>query len=153
VTDERRDEARQDLVELLRSGGGGVYALPGGVPADAAAQAAAAAGRRLIRLDASGAATKAAFLDRAVAALALPAHFGRNWDALHDSLTDGSVLPAGAVLLVDGIDTLAAGDPGALATALDVLRAAADHWSERGRPLLILMRPAEAAPGVAIAGP
>jgi RNAse (barnase) inhibitor barstar len=135
---------------LVRSGAGGVYAVPGGVPLDAAvAQEAAAAGRRLIRLGASGAAGKDAFLDRAAASLALPAHFGRNWDALHDCLTDEPVLLGGAVLLVDGVDALAAHDPEALATALDVLRAAADYWTERGRPLLILVQPAEAATGVA----
>jgi Barstar (barnase inhibitor) len=149
VTDEKRNDAKPELAALLRSGTGGVYALPAAADAGAAAQAADAAGRCLIRLDASAADSKAAFLDRAAASLALPAHFGRNWDALHDCLTNEQ--PAalgGAVLLVDGIEALAARDPETLATAIDVLRGASDYWLKMGRPLLVLLRPAEAATGV-----
>jgi barstar (barnase inhibitor) len=53
--------------------------------------------RFLVTLDLDGVADKAAFMERVVHALELPDWFGRNWDALADSLTDHTVWPAGAV--------------------------------------------------------
>ncbi|NEB78829.1 barstar family protein [Streptomyces sp. SID14478] len=58
-------------------------------------------------LDLDGVEDKAAFMDRCATALALPAWFGRNWDALADALGDPGQLPAaeGApVLVVRGWD-------------------------------------------------
>ncbi|MEU6094907.1 barstar family protein [Streptomyces sp. NPDC047079] len=54
-------------------------------------------GRLVVALDLEGATDKAAFMERVVRALDLPEWFGRNWDALADSLTDLSVWPAGAM--------------------------------------------------------
>ncbi|MEV7389340.1 MULTISPECIES: barstar family protein [unclassified Streptomyces] len=47
----------------------------------------------LVTLDLTGVGDKAALMDRAVFALNLPDWFGRNWDALADSLRDPSVWP------------------------------------------------------------
>jgi hypothetical protein len=55
------------------------------------------ASRLLVTLDLDGVADKAAFMERIVRALDLPDWFGRNWDALADSLTDRTVWPADAV--------------------------------------------------------
>ncbi|MEU2421823.1 barstar family protein [Streptomyces sp. NPDC007851] len=51
----------------------------------------------LVTLDLAGVGDKAGLMDRAVSALALPDWFGRNWDALADSLRDPSVWPPEAV--------------------------------------------------------
>ncbi|MEU8974166.1 barstar family protein [Streptomyces monashensis] len=51
------------------------------------------AGRLVVTLDLDGVTDKAGLMDRAVRALALPDWFGRNWDALADSLSDLSVWP------------------------------------------------------------
>ncbi|MFJ5532103.1 barstar family protein [Streptomyces sp. NPDC093261] len=55
------------------------------------------ADRLVVTLDLDGVADKAAFMERVALALDLPDWFGRNWDALADSLTDLTVWPDGAV--------------------------------------------------------
>ncbi|MEU6552703.1 barstar family protein [Streptomyces sp. NPDC046915] len=52
---------------------------------------------RVVTLDLAGVTDKAGLMDRCVRALALPDWFGRNWDALADSLSDHMVWPEGAV--------------------------------------------------------
>ncbi|OIK08268.1 barstar family protein [Streptomyces monashensis] len=51
------------------------------------------AGRLVVTLDLDGVTDKAGLMDRAARALTLPDWFGRNWDALADSLSDLSVWP------------------------------------------------------------
>ncbi|MFI2201352.1 barstar family protein [Streptomyces sp. NPDC020192] len=51
------------------------------------------AGRLVVTLDLAGVTDKAGLMDRSARALALPDWFGRNWDALADSLSDLSVWP------------------------------------------------------------
>ncbi|MCA2225893.1 barstar family protein [Nonomuraea aurantiaca] len=66
--------------------------------------------------------TRAAFFEEVARALRLPGHFGRNWDALTDSLRD-----VGAVTLTVGHaeELLGAEPPGQLTTLLAVLADAA----------------------------
>ncbi|MGW9027288.1 barstar family protein [Streptomyces sp. NPDC055722] len=64
-------------------------------------------GPLVVTLDLHGVADKAAFMEQVVRALELPGWFGRNWDALSDSLTDLSVWPEaaadrGLLILVTG---------------------------------------------------
>jgi hypothetical protein len=74
----------------------------------------------VVRIDASGDPIQAI-----ASALAFPDWFGRNWDALEDSLADLSWRKAkGHVLLLEGV---AAGDGAGI--LVDVLRAAAAHWT------------------------
>ncbi len=55
----------------------------------------------VLTLDLDGVTDKAGLMDRCARDLELPDWFGRNWDALADSLTDLRALPeAGALLLV-----------------------------------------------------
>ncbi|MER5889089.1 barstar family protein [Streptomyces sp. NPDC001941] len=72
-------------------------------------------------LDLSGVADKAAFMERCASALDLPGWFGRNWDALADSLTD---LPRGTVVVVEGWQDYAAGRPDEWEVAQEVLESA-----------------------------
>jgi hypothetical protein len=76
----------------------------------------------VVRIDVSGGAVAAV-----ARALAFPEWFGGNWDALEDSLSDLSWRPAkGHVLLLEGA---APGD--ATGILVDVLRAAAEHWTRQ----------------------
>lgn len=64
-------------------------------------------------------------------ALAFPAWFGRNWDALEDCLTDLSWREAaGHVLLLEGFPE--SKEEGEL--LVDVLRSAAEFWSGENKP-------------------
>ncbi|UXY26382.1 barstar family protein [Streptomyces sp. HUAS TT20] len=81
--------------------------------------------RRVVTLDLGGVADKAAFMDRFAQALALPDWFGRNWDALADSLGDPSFWPPdaaenGLLLVVGGWLEYAAARPDEWAVALEV---------------------------------
>ncbi|HET7364437.1 MAG TPA: barstar family protein [Burkholderiales bacterium] len=68
--------------------------------------------------------------DAMARALDFPDWFGRNWDALEDSLSDLAWRKGeGHVLL---LRSYPAGDE--LGVLIDVLRAAAEYWAGRGKP-------------------
>ncbi|MFC3571768.1 barstar family protein [Streptomyces yaanensis] len=86
----------------------------------------------VVTLDLHGVADKAAFMERIVRALELPDWFGRNWDALADSLGDGSVWPAdgvekGLLLVVRGWQPYAKARPEEWEIAREVFAEAADR--------------------------
>jgi len=90
------------------------------------------AGRRVAVLDLDGVLDKAAFMERVVRALELPDWFGRNWDALADSLADHTVWPAGAaeqglLLVVRGWQPYARTLPGEWEIAEEVFSEAVDR--------------------------
>ncbi|MEU6480199.1 barstar family protein [Streptomyces sp. NPDC047017] len=88
------------------------------------------AGRHLITLDLDGVTGKAALMDRVAHALALPGWFGRNWDALADSLGDRTVWPGaaaerGLLVVVTGWRAYAERNPDEWRTATEVFTEAA----------------------------
>ncbi|MDQ1040003.1 hypothetical protein QFZ75_006419 [Streptomyces sp. V3I8] len=91
--------------------------------------------RPVVTLDLDGVADKAGLMERCVRALELPDWFGRNWDALADSLGDPSVWPAaageaGLLVLVTGWRTYARTRPEEWRIAEDVFAQAADRAPE-----------------------
>ncbi|WP_137990553.1 barstar family protein [Streptomyces vilmorinianum] len=74
-------------------------------------------------LDLRGVVDKAAFMDRCATVLGLPGWFGRNWDALADSLTD---LPEPLALVVTGWQAYAQARPRDWEIAQEVFATAAD---------------------------
>lgn len=91
-------------------------------------------------LDLAGVGSKAAFLRRAAEAMAFPAYFGQNWDAFYDCVTDLGWRPApGYLVRVVNAATLARRDAPALATALELLDAAAAFWREQEVPFLVVL--------------
>lgn len=116
----------QRLTDAARSG---VYRAP---QLDEIRDAARGTRLDLASVALGGAVDKEALLERLAAALAFPAWFGGNWDALEDCLTDLSWRAGeGQVLLLGGHGGLPADDLGVL---VDVLRTAAEHWAGRGKP-------------------
>ncbi|MFJ5034092.1 barstar family protein [Streptomyces sp. NPDC088560] len=90
------------------------------------------AGRLVVTLDLDGVTDKAGLMDRAARALALPDWFGRNWDALADSLSDHTVWPEGAVeqgllIVVRGWQPYAEAQPKEWRIAQDVFTEAVDR--------------------------
>lgn len=70
-------------------------------------------------------------------ALALPAHYGANFDALYDCLTDFPEAAPGLVMLLDRIPTGAGFDADARETLLETFRDAADFYVETGTPFRV----------------
>jgi hypothetical protein len=80
-----------DLTKLLADGlPPGLYRWRSDATADTGSRAAEQAGWNFLLLDTSGVRDKAGFLDVCATAFDLPRWFGRNWDALADSLGDRS---------------------------------------------------------------
>ena len=86
----------------------------------------------LVMLNLQGAVDKAAFMERIVVGLRLPGWFGRNWDALADSLTDHTLWPPGAadkglLLVVRGWQQYARTRPDEWTTAQEVFARAMER--------------------------
>ena len=118
----------QRLSDPTRSG---VYRV---TRADEVVQALRGAGLSLVRIDLAQ-----PVFDAFARALAFPAWFGGNWDALEDCLVDLSWREAaGHVLLLEGGE--------ASPTLLAVLDAAAQFWRGEGRPFFaVVVDPRKAA--------
>lgn len=100
-----------------------------------------AAGWQVSVLDLTGVTDKAAFMERCVRALDLPEWFGRNWDALADTLGDPDWGPAspGRLLVVTGWRPYATARPGEWETAQEVLESAAGHYEEYDATLSVVL--------------
>ncbi|MCQ4206773.1 barstar family protein [Streptomyces longispororuber] len=99
-------------------------------PTPSPGQALVAAGWAVRVLDLGGAEDKAALMDRCARVLELPDWFGRNWDALADSLGDPGVGPKaahGLVLVVTGWQEFAERRPGDWETAREVFAEAVER--------------------------
>jgi hypothetical protein len=116
----------------------GIYIEPAAV--SSLKQSALTAGLVWFELDLAGIADKPGFLAGCQAALGLPSSFGRNWDALADSLADFSWRPArGYVVAIRNGGAFARRSPQDYATALEILAAAARYWATKDRVFLVLI--------------
>ena len=83
---------------------------------------------------------KAGFLAACARDLKFPPHFGATWDAFSDCINDLSWEPApGYVIVFENVALLAQHAPDAAATALEILRAAADAWRVRHKTFIVLL--------------
>jgi FPC/CPF motif-containing protein YcgG len=100
-----------------------------------------AAGWQVSVLDLTGVTNKAGFMERCVRALDLPEWFGRNWDALADTLGDPDWGPAspGRLLVVSGWRQYAKARPGEWETAQEVLESAAGHYQQFDATLSVVL--------------
>ena len=117
--------------------------------ADLPALAAAArdAGLLVRRLDLDGCGDKQALLLRIGTVLDLPAGWGRNWDALMDSLRDLAWLPApGYALLFEAAAGLQAARPHDLETLVGILQEASQWWAANDVPFWAFMTVESPAP-------
>ncbi|HEV7822114.1 MAG TPA: barstar family protein [Burkholderiales bacterium] len=102
-----------------------------------------------LKVNLQGVHDKAGFLAACASDLDFPAHFGGNWDAFADALNDFSWMPADAYVLVfEQTDEFALEAPDDYATALEILRAAADAWRARNRPFVVVLDYAPPGAGV-----
>jgi RNAse (barnase) inhibitor barstar len=110
-----------DLRALLTKGlRPGVYRWQSAPTTDAVRREVAAAGWDFVLLDTSHIHDKAGFLDLCATAFDLPRWFGRNWDALADSLSDRSTGEP-EIVLWTGLEHLLEHDHDTVDVALQIL--------------------------------
>ncbi|MFI5708282.1 barstar family protein [Kribbella sp. NPDC051620] len=131
-----------DLPALLSKGlRPGVYRWHSKLTADQVRRTATDAGWSLVLLDTTAVHDKAGFLDVCATAFDLPRWFGRNWDALADSLSDRSTGEP-EVVLWDGWRELLDHDHDTVDVALQIF---AEDANESGQ-LRVLLREADDVP-------
>jgi RNAse (barnase) inhibitor barstar len=123
-----------DLTDLE---GAGVHPWRGDTHALAAAAAAAKLAFRSV--DLKSVANKADLMAALQKGLALPDHFGANFDALADSLEDGQWAGRGAVIALTHTAPFRKAHPGDWATLDDIFSEAADYWQERHKPFFVFV--------------
>ncbi|ULU24241.1 barstar family protein [Dyella terrae] len=110
------------------------------------AEAAGMQGLRVCRVSLTDVADRDALFDRLTQALRLPADFGRNWDALADSMRDLSWLKAtGYILLFDRAEDMRDRNEEDFDTLLDILEEAVDYWQEAPAPFFVFFALPESA--------
>src|SRR5262249_23684082 len=120
----------------------GVYSITG--PTREFERSARAAGLSIIKVDLGRIRGKAGLLSLLAKTLKFPKHFGQNWDALHDFLTDLEWLDAkGWLVVVANGKSFAERHSEHFATVIQVLRAAAEHWRGQGKPFWVLVESAK----------
>ncbi|MCX4630959.1 barstar family protein [Streptomyces sp. NBC_01443] len=110
-------------------------------PLAPAVAAAEKAGWTTLRVDLAGVRGKAELMRRWGAALAVPAWFGGNWDALADALIDLSWLPEapGRLVAVTSWSSYAGARPGDWETLQEVLEGAVEYWRDAGEGALAVL--------------
>ena len=130
----------------LRPAQSGVYRVPRALPA--LRKVAESSRCAWLEVDLHAARDKAGFLQACARDLRFPPHFGANWDAFSDCINDLAWQPAdGYVIVFDNLALLAQHAPDDAATALEILRVAADAWRARQKTFIVLVTsaPADAA--------
>ncbi len=98
------------------------------------AQAATDLGQHFLYANCTDCASKAEILETIATAFLFPKHFGKNFDALSDCLTD-MIYKAGPqpgfVIVLEGLPIAQKFDKEAREVLLDVFRDAAEFWAER----------------------
>ena len=99
--------------------------------------AANAAGQHFLYANLGNAQTKQDVLDLIAQQFTFPAHFGKNFDALYDCMTDPlhkSGPQPGFVIVLEQIPANAKFDKEAREQLLDIFRDTADYWADRKIP-------------------
>lgn len=100
-------------------------------------EAAQALGQHFLYANLSQAQSKQDVLDTIAQQFTFPTHFGKNFDALYDSMTDPlhkSGPQPGFVVVLEQIPAHAKFDKEAREQLLDVFRETADYWGDRKIP-------------------
>lgn len=103
--------------------------------------AAKSAGLQVYKIDLAKARGKLGLFDALSKALKFPSHFGKNWDALNDCLTDLAWLNGnGWVLILGNGKTFAAKYQDDLDMALDLFDGVTACWREDGKPFWVIVK-------------
>lgn len=96
---------------------------------------------RLFVLDGGKIRDKKTFLENIARAMDFPDYFGKNWDALNDSITDLSWERAvGYILLFQAPERFIKTSPEDWDIALEIFNSAIEFWQEQNIPFYVLLR-------------
>jgi RNAse (barnase) inhibitor barstar len=83
---------------------------------------------------------KEQFLNHASVVMKFPSHFGRNWDAFYDCITDMDWVQAeGYCIYFDHTDAFFSHHESELETVLELFEDAIDFWKREGQSMLVLL--------------
>ena len=92
---------------------------------------------------------KEQFLNHAAVAMKFPSHFGNNWDAFYDCLTDMDWVDAqGYVIYFDHTDAFASHHESQLETVVELFHDAVDFWKGEGKAMLVVLSGTTSPPGM-----
>jgi RNAse (barnase) inhibitor barstar len=92
---------------------------------------------------------KEQFLNHAAVAMNFPSHFGQNWDAFYDCLTDMDGVEAdGYAIYFDHTDAFAKHHESQLETVIELFQDAVDFWKAEGKSMLVLLSGNDAPEGI-----
>jgi len=141
--------ALEAIASVLEEARGGVWFLPAHVEPKSLQAAAKRAGYAFFHLEGKNIERKEQLLNHAATALHFPDHFGGNWDALEECLTDLEWVDAeGYLLYYDHIDGLLSAHPDQFETLVEILRDAVASWKEDGSAMIVLLSGAKPPKGV-----
>lgn len=137
------------LQGLLRDKRGGVWFVPSHLDPKALHATAEHAGYAFFHIEGRNIGRKEQLLNHFANTLNFPSHFGQNWDALEECLTDLEWVDGeGYVLYYDHIDPLLAEHPDQFETLLEILQDAVDSWKEDGSAMIVLLSGSKAPKNV-----
>ena len=141
------------LESLLEEGRGGVWYLPKPLETRSLQALAKKSGFAFFHIDGKNIARKEQLLNHVATALRFPEHFGHNWDALEECLTDLEwVDDEGYVIYYDHIDKLLEQHADQFETFLEIVRDAVSSWQDDGEAMVVLLSGTKAPKGVAKLG-
>jgi len=94
---------------------------------------------------------KEQFLNHAAVVMKFPSHFGNNWDAFYDCLTDMEWVDEetrGYLVYFDHTDAFANHHESQLETVIELFQDAVEFWQGEGKSMLVLLSGAHPPPGV-----
>ena len=140
----------QALESLLEGRQGGVWFLPGGAELKGLPALAKREGFAYFHIDGKNITKKDQLLNHAATAFHFPNHFGQNWDALEECLTDLEWIDGeGYLIYYDHIDGFLAAHPDQFETFVEILRDAVASWKEDGEAMIVVLSGTRAPTGVA----
>ncbi|HUP97124.1 MAG TPA: barstar family protein [Usitatibacter sp.] len=138
------------LAKVLEERKGGTWFVPEPLDARALQKLAKAEGFAFFHIDGRKINRKEQLMNAAATAMSFPEHFGNNWDALEECLTDLEWVDAdGYVLFYDHVDGLLSTHPDQFETLLEILKDAVDAWKADGEPMVVLLSGTKPPKGVA----
>lgn len=130
----------RDWGKLFRScGDSGLYTAGSSADFDQIGKSAVSCGLNYFYMDLKLVTEKHALLQALAVKLGFPPHFGMNWDALKDSLTDMPV-DRGCVIGLDNIRGYAQADPGGMRIARNIFKYTAAYWKGQAVSFFVLIR-------------